>query len=60
MPLRDFSLGRLFQWLSISDVRTCFTAMLLEKRVLFVSQSVWKLTSAIETLSLLAGYKKSA
>jgi hypothetical protein len=40
MPLRDFSLGRLFQWLSISDVLTCFTARLLKKRVLFVSQSV--------------------
>jgi len=53
LPLRDFSLGRLFQFLSVSDVLTCFAAMLLEKRILFVSHAVWKLTLAIETLSYL-------
>jgi len=53
MPLRDFPLCALFRWMSLNHILTLYAAVLTEKRVLFMSDRLFKLTIAAETMSAL-------
>lgn len=52
-PLRDFPLSTIFRWLSLENIFTLYAAVLTERRILFVSDKLYKLTIAAESITYL-------
>jgi hypothetical protein len=51
LPLFNLPFNRLFQHLSVDNILLIFGCMLVERRIMFISERINKLTECIETLS---------